>query len=145
MELRGEEFVYGWQMGWEESRGEGDTEFISISCKAQDDTLLCLFAFVKNTFVMKLSRRLHTGEIVIGNRKKQGIHKPYFRAALAILKAVGPQDWCWPSCRCLIELAMRQSGSCMGSSCWHRILARLALTFTGGGTANAKGWALQSS
>lgn len=144
MELRGEEFVYGWQMGWEERRGAGDQEFISISCKAQDDTLLCLFAFVKNTFVIKLSRQLHTGEIGIRSRKEQGIHKPYCRAALAILKAVGPQDWCWPSCRWIIELATRQSGSCMGSSCWHRILACLALTFAGGGTANAKGWGLQS-
>lgn len=94
-------------MGWEESRGEGDKEFISMSCKAQCDTLLCLFAFVKNTFVMKLLRQLHTGEIRIRNREKQGIYKPYCRTALAILKAVGPHDWCWPSCRCIIELAMR--------------------------------------
>lgn len=44
-------------MGWEESGGEGDKEFISMSCKAQYDTLLRLFAFVKNTFVMKLFRQ----------------------------------------------------------------------------------------
>lgn len=81
-------------MGWEESRGEGDKEFISMSCKAQDDTLLRLFAFRKNTFVMKLLRQLHTGEIPIRNRKKQGIYKPYCRTALANLKAVGPHEWC---------------------------------------------------
>lgn len=85
-------------MGWEESRGEGDKEFISMSCKAQDDTLLCLFAFVKNTFVMKLLRHLPTGEICIRNRKEQDIHKPSYRTALAVLKAVGPHEWCWPSC-----------------------------------------------
>lgn len=94
-------------MGWEESRAEGDKEFISMSCKAQDDTLLCLFAFVKNTFVMKLFRQLHTGEICIRNRKEQCIYKPSCRIALAFLKAARPHGWCWPSCRCIIELAMR--------------------------------------
>jgi len=71
-------------MGWEESGGEGDKEFISMSCKAQYDTLLCLFSFEKNTFVMKLFRQLYPGEIPIRNRKKQGIYKPYCRTALAI-------------------------------------------------------------
>lgn len=41
-------------MGWEEGGGESDKEFISMSCKAQYDTLLRLFAFAKNTFVMKI-------------------------------------------------------------------------------------------
>lgn len=69
--------------------------------------MLRLFAFVKNAFVMKLLRQLYTGEIPIRNRKKQGIYKPYRRTMLAILRAVGPHDLGWTSCRCVIELVMR--------------------------------------
>lgn len=60
-------------MGWEESGAGSDKEFISMSCKAQYDTLLSVFACVKNTFVAKLFRQLYTGEIPIRNIKKQGI------------------------------------------------------------------------
>ena len=100
---------------WDGKKVEGKvTKFTSMSCKAQYDTLLRLFAFVKNTFVMKLFRQLYTGEIPIRNRKKQSIYKPYCRTVLAILRAVGPHDLCWTSCRCVIELVMRYSGSLHG-------------------------------
>lgn len=101
-------------MGWEESGGEGDKELISMSCKAQYDALLRLFALVKDTFVMELFRQLYTGEIPVRNRKNRGFYKLYCRTALAILRAGGPCDLCWTFCRCVMELVMRQRGCLHG-------------------------------